>query len=180
MAFYEQHDMIRIDQWDKATQQPSDAPLPRFQSGRLVDVGHCVESHRFWDLAQLWARETQQHPLLIARALAKGVVRQGLRLYSHLPDHVVNDPSRSWGRHIVGYVGQAGEGPMVLRADALRHLKAVVERAVVPDANRLHEEYIVKTDLQTWLCGQGLALPAFWFTWAERQQAEFEQHIDLP
>ena len=36
-----------------------------------MDIKHHVESYRFWDVVTQWARETLQHELVMARALAK-------------------------------------------------------------------------------------------------------------
>ena len=47
-----------------------------------MNLGHHVESYRFWDIVTQWARETLQHEIVVARALAKGVVRDGLRAQS--------------------------------------------------------------------------------------------------
>ena len=47
-----------------------------------MDLGQYVESYRFWDVVVLWGRETLQHEYVAARAMARGVVRDGLRVQS--------------------------------------------------------------------------------------------------
>jgi hypothetical protein len=43
---------------------------------------HQVESYKFWDIVTLWAKEQLEAEEVIARALAKAVIRDGLRLQS--------------------------------------------------------------------------------------------------
>jgi hypothetical protein len=149
----------------------SHAFAPKSKPDCYVDIGHFVDSYRFWDLVQLWAQETLRHHSLIARALAKAVLCDGLRLQSHIPSHIANDPSIRWGKDIVGYVSTPGSPLVLLRISALHHLEAIVERAALPDPYRLHEEFVLKTDFQHWLLAQGLPLPTFWFSPVERSQA---------
>ncbi|MBI5279570.1 MAG: hypothetical protein HY854_24270 [Burkholderiales bacterium] len=41
-----------------------------------------VESYRFWDVVTLWAQKQLQHEHIVARVLARGVMRGGLRMQS--------------------------------------------------------------------------------------------------
>lgn len=41
-----------------------------------------VESYRLWDVVAQWGRERLEHEHIVARVLAKGVVREGLRVQS--------------------------------------------------------------------------------------------------
>src|ERR1700730_623198 len=52
---------------------PSHGPMP---------ARHQVESYKFWDVVTLWAKEQLEAEEVIARALAKAVIRDGLRLQS--------------------------------------------------------------------------------------------------
>lgn len=162
--------MIRLDELEAQAQRHAASAQER-KARAYVDVAHHVESHRFWDIAHLWAQETQRHHSLIARVLAKAVVRDGLRLQSHIPAHIAEDANFCWGGDIVGYVSRTGEPPVLLRTSALLHLEAIVEKAIAPDPMRLHDEYVLKPDFQHWLLAHGLPLPAFWFSPAECEQA---------
>jgi hypothetical protein len=121
-----------------------------------------VESYRFWEVATQWAQDRLQHEQVIARVMARGVIRDGLRVQSVDPRWV--DPG-TFELHgpIVGYVGRQGALPIFIRRSALTHLTAVVERAVVPDPHRLYEEFVTKQDFGAWLEQQGLEKPSFWF-----------------
>jgi hypothetical protein len=43
---------------------------------------HHIESYKFWDIVTLWAKEQLESEEVVARALAKAIVRDGLRLQS--------------------------------------------------------------------------------------------------
>lgn len=43
---------------------------------------HHTESYKFWDVVALWAKEQLESEEVVARALAKAVIRDGLRLQS--------------------------------------------------------------------------------------------------
>src|SRR5712691_10814896 len=92
---------------------------------------HQVESFKFWDIVTLWAKEELESEEIVARALAKGVVRDGLRL---------NSTDLRWvkgkalalalnGQPYVGFCAKPGVELCVLRAEALEHLLAVVREA---------------------------------------------------
>lgn len=134
-----------------------------------MDVAHHVESYRFWDVVSLWGQETLKHELVIARALAKGVLRDGLRMQSVDPKWKGGSTFDLHNSSYVGYVAKEGSLPVVLRASALKHLFAIVEKAATPDPQVLHEEFVAKQDFRVWLESQDLFLPAFWFSDAERR-----------
>jgi hypothetical protein len=127
-----------------------------------------VESYRFWDVVSLWGRETLQHEVVVARALARGVVRDGLRMQSVDPKWQGSGTFDLQGASYVGYVAKQGALPIVIRASALKHMMAVVEKAANPDPLKLHEEFVAKQDFSAWLLSQGAGLPGFWFSGAER------------
>lgn len=128
-----------------------------------MNLGHHVESYRFWDIVTQWARETLQHEHVIARALAKGVVRDGLRAQSVDATWTNKGTFELRGLPFVGYVAKDGNLPIFIRASALHHLRDVVENAATPDAQLLFEEFVTKQDFLTWLTQVGLNPPSFWF-----------------
>jgi hypothetical protein len=97
-----------------------------------------VESYRFWDVVTQWAREQLQHEHIVARALAKAVIRDGLRMQSVDP---------RWPTP----------------GKALAHLQHIVERAATPQPEVLIEEFVTKQDFQAWLTRAQLPVPSFWF-----------------
>ena len=49
----------------------------------MIRLGrHQIESYKFWDIVTLWAKEQLESEELVTRALAKGVIRDGLKLQS--------------------------------------------------------------------------------------------------
>jgi hypothetical protein len=121
-----------------------------------------VESYRFWEIATQWAQDRLQHEHVIARVMARGVVRDGLRVQSVDP-RWCNPGTFELRGPIVGYVAKEGVLPIFIRIGALNHLRAVVEQAVVPDPHLLFEEFITKQDFDAWLRQAGLEKPSFWF-----------------
>lgn len=51
----------------------------------------------------------------------------------------------------------------VLRAEALEHLPAIVQRVAPPKRELLHEEFILREDFKNWVEEKGIALPILWF-----------------
>ena len=135
-----------------------------------MNAGHHVESYRFWDIVIQWARETLQHEHVIARALAKGVLRDGLRAQSVDPKWANQGTFELRGLPLVGYVAKAGCLPIFVRSSALNHMTAVVEKAATPDPQLLFEEFVTKQDFGTWLHQAGISLPGFWFAIGEAQE----------
>jgi hypothetical protein len=122
-----------------------------------------VESYRFWDVVSLWAEERVEHEHVVARALARGVVRDGLRMQS-VEDRWLNPGTFELrGAPLVGYVARAGGLPIFIRTSALTHLREIVERAATPDRQLLLEEFVTKQDFLAWLAHFKLPVPSFWF-----------------
>ncbi|MFM9879514.1 MAG: hypothetical protein ACKVOO_03780 [Burkholderiaceae bacterium] len=134
-----------------------------------MNIAHFVESYRFWDIAAQWGRETLQHEHVIARALARGLLRDGLRLQSVDPKWERQGSFELRGQPLVGYVARPGDLPIFIRASALKHLQDVTGKAATPNAQLLFEEFITQQDFGAWLKAMGIALPAFWFAPAEHQ-----------
>jgi hypothetical protein len=126
-------------------------------------ISRHVESYRFWEVVVQWARERLQHEHVIARVLAKGVVREGLRVQSVDPRWANAGTFELRGAPLVGYVAREGDLPIFIRASALAHLTQVVERAAVPDPQVLFEEFITKQDFRAWLVHSKISEPFFWF-----------------
>lgn len=122
-----------------------------------------VESYRFWEVVTQWAAEKLEHEHVVARALARAVLRDGLRVQSVDPRWTAPGTFELRGAPLVGYVGREGLLPVFIRASALAHLRGIVERAVVPDPQQLFEEFVTQQDFAAWLAHAGLPLPAFWF-----------------
>jgi len=124
-----------------------------------------IETYRFADVVALWARERLEHPITIARILAKGVICDGLRLLS-IDDRWAQSPNRPIefrGYPYVGYTARPNGNMSILRASALEHLFAIVERNTEPDLEKLHEEFIDQVDFRAWLLTTEMSLPRFWF-----------------
>ena len=128
-----------------------------------MHLSHLVESYRFWEVVSQWAQDTLQHEHVVARALAKAVVRDGLRVQSVDPRWLTPGTFELRGAPMVGFVAAEGMLPVFLRASALTHLRSIVERAATPQPEALFEEFMTKQDFHAWLTRSGLALPAFWF-----------------
>src|SRR5438067_1549173 len=104
-----------------------------------------VESYRFWDVVTQWAQEQLQHEHVVARVLARGVIRDALRVQSVDP-RWTNPGTFELRGPIVGFVAREGVLPIFIRSTALNHLRAVVEQAAVPDPHLLFEEFMTKQD----------------------------------
>ena len=126
---------------------------------------HEVESYKFWDIVALWSKEQLEPEEVIARALAKGVVRDGLRLNSTDVRWTKGKGSSLAlnGQPYVGFCSAPGAALSVLRAEALEHLLAVVRQARRPSRRVLRDEFILKDDFRRWLRATKQELPAFWF-----------------
>ncbi len=126
---------------------------------------HQVESFKFWDIVTLWAKEELESEEVVARALAKGIVRDGLRLNSTDLRWVKGKPSALAlnAQPYVGFCAKPGGELCVLRAEALEHLLAVVREARRPSRKALREEFILREDFRRWLRSTKQSLPAFWF-----------------
>lgn len=129
-----------------------------------------VESYRFWDVVALWGRETLQHEEVVVRALARGVIRDGLRFVSADPKWMSPDAGNAefHGYPYVGYCPKPGLPLIVLRASELEHLLSIVERAAAPSRELLNELFVTRGDFKSWLVATQQTLPEFWFTREER------------
>ena len=57
---------------------------------------------------------------------------------------------------------------MLLRAEALEHLLAVVRQAAVPSREILGAEFVLREDFRAWIRATRQMLPSFWFGDDER------------
>jgi hypothetical protein len=126
-----------------------------------------VESYRFWDVVTQWAQEQVEHESVVARAMAKGVLRDGLRVQSIDPNWTNPGTFELRGIPLVGYVAREGAFPVFIRATALTHLRQVVERGTPPERALLFEEFVTKQDFGAWLAREHLPVPSFWFASAK-------------
>lgn len=135
-----------------------------------MEASQHVESYRFWEVVRLWARERLQHEVLIARLLATGFIKEGLRVHSQDPRWLSGASGRVElrGYPYVGYSSAPGQPPVIIRASALEHLLAIVNSAREPEQQQLHEEFITKAEFRAWLIGRGLTLPRFWYAAQEQ------------
>ena len=130
-----------------------------------MPVRHPVESYKFWDVVALWSEEQDEPQEIIARILAKGIVREGLRLNSTEILGVRRRISELElkGQPFVGFCATPGSEMSILRVSALQHLLAVARQARGPSRNALRDEFILKEDFHRWLRTTRRQLPAFWF-----------------
>jgi hypothetical protein len=122
-----------------------------------------VESYKLWEVVTQWARERLEHEHIVARVIAKGVLREGLRVQSVDPRWLNVGAFELRGVPLVGYVARAGDLPVFLRATALSHLQSVVERGAVPEQTLLADEFITKQDFYAWLIRSHILPPSFWY-----------------
>jgi hypothetical protein len=128
---------------------------------------HQVESYKFWDVVTLWAKEQLEAEEVVARALAKAVIRDGLRLQSTDIRWAKGAVLELNGQPFVGFYAAPGSELSVLRAEALEHLLAVVRQARRPSRTVLTDEFITKDDFRRWLRATRQQPPAFWFARSE-------------
>jgi hypothetical protein len=126
-----------------------------------MNPSQMVESYKFWDVVALWSREKLEHELVIARALARGVIVDGLRLHSVDPRWMKPDQSLT-GYPYVGYSAKGETPPILLRAEVLEHLLAVVRSAAEPSRQILENEFLLREEFVQWLSSTGQTIPAFW------------------
>jgi hypothetical protein len=121
-----------------------------------------VESFKFADIMRHWARERLVHELVVARELARGVIREGLRLQSVDPNWT--KPTEVFrGYPLVGYAARPELPPIVIRAEALEHLLSVDRAATDLDTRLVTAEFVTQDDFRKWLVATGRAMPAFWY-----------------
>lgn len=130
--------------------------------------GQLVESYKFWDVAPLWAAERLENELVIARALARGIIVDGLRFQS-VDSRWMNANRSLTGYPYVGYAANPDKPPVLLRAEALEHLLSVVRQGIVPSREILIAEFVRRDEFRAWLNATKQALPSFWYADAERK-----------
>ena len=126
-----------------------------------------VESFKFVDIVAHWGRERLVHEVIVARELARGVVHEGLRLQSVDPKWT-SAALVLRAEPLVGYAARQSSPPIMMRAVALEHLRAIAAERRDFDARALCDEFVTKDDFRKWLVLSGRALPAFWFAARER------------
>ncbi len=136
-----------------------------------MNLGHKIESHRFWDVVTLWAKEKLVHEILVARGLATAIIREGLILHSVDP-RWLNDSgwrlgnSKKFVLRGTPYVGYDPIGcgeMMILKVETLEHLLGIVNSAREPDKRKFSDEFIFRSDFARWLIWSGESWPQFWF-----------------
>lgn len=128
-------------------------------------LGQLVESYRFWDIVKLWAREQLENEEIVARALARAVVCDGLKLQS-VDARWINNANQLVefkGLPYVGFCATPQSSICVLRSTALDHLLAIIHRAETPSQQKLADEFVTREDFRAWCEATGIGLPAFWF-----------------
>lgn len=128
-------------------------------------LSQLIETYRFPDVVTLWARERLENEAIVASALARAVICDGLRLQS-IEARWANNPNKAiefLGYPYVGYTALPSGAMSILRASALDHLFAIVERGKSPVVEKLRDEFIDRNDFRDWLLKTGLPLPRFWY-----------------
>lgn len=130
-----------------------------------MSASQLVESYRFWDVVALWARELLEHEDVVARALARGIVRDGLLFMSVDPKWLKEGKAEVEfrGYPYVGYCAKPDGQMSVLRVEVLEHLLSIVERAEIPSRELLYELFVSRNDFANWLQATRQEQPHFWF-----------------
>lgn len=125
-----------------------------------------VETYKFWEVVSMWAEEINADEDIVARVLAKAVVREGLILNSIDPQTLKDKKNPNMelrGEPYIGYSSSKGNGMMVLNKEALAHLTAIVGKAEKPNPALLIHEFFNKENFKRWLEQAEQELPVFWF-----------------
>jgi hypothetical protein len=133
-----------------------------------MNPGQLVETYKFWDVAALWAAERVENELVIARAMARGIIVDGLRFQSADARWLKANRSLT-GYPYVGFTADPDKAPVLFRAEALEHLLSVVRQGTVPSRDILSEEFVGREDFRAWLLATKQPLPSFWYTDRERK-----------
>jgi hypothetical protein len=133
-----------------------------------MNPGQLVETYKFWDVAALWAAERVENELVIARAMARGIIVDGLRFQSADARWLKANRSLT-GYPYVGFTADPDKPPVLFRAEALEHLLSVVRQGTVPSRDILGEEFVGREDFRAWLLATKQPLPSFWYTDRERK-----------
>lgn len=129
-----------------------------------MSLSQLVESYKFWDVVTLWAKEKLEHEDIVASALARGIIRDGLKFQSIDTRWVKNKELEFRGEPFVGFVSKPGDSVAVLRTEALEHLLAIVRTAKKPSRKILKDEFVLKADFRNWVTETGQSHPIFWFS----------------
>ena len=121
-----------------------------------------IESYKFWDVVELWGKEQLVHELLVAKKLAIGVVKEGLRFQSTNPKWLSSE-TELMSYPYVGYAAHPGEKPVILKAEVLEHLLSVASDKTEASKQLLQNEIVTKHDFKSWLVKTGQSFPEFWF-----------------
>ena len=129
-----------------------------------TQLSHLIESYKFWDVVTLWAKEKLENEEIVARALARGIIRDGLQFQSVDTRWIKAKEMEFDGDPYVGFVAKPGGQIVVLRADSLEHLLKIVRTAKTPSRRMLKDEFVLKKDFKDWLKATGQKPPTFWFS----------------
>ena len=132
-----------------------------------MKASQLVESYRFWDVVTLWARERLEHESTIARALATGIIRDGLKFQS-TDSKWLKSNIELRGNPYVGYCPDPSQKPIILKVQSLEHLLAIFRTGTEPSRTNLHDEFVTKSDFKLWLQTTDQVLPGFWFSDKDR------------
>jgi len=127
-----------------------------------MDMKTEIESYKFRDIVKLWGRETLEHEVIIARKLAQGIIKTGLRFQSTNPKWL-NSTEELLSYPYIGYTSVSSERPIIIKAEVLAHLINVAEEKTDPSKHLLTDEVIFKNDFKKWLVRTGQSFPKFWF-----------------
>ena len=134
----------------------------------MMSLSHLVESYKFWDIVVLWAKERLEHEDIVARALARGIICDGLKFESVDSRWFKGKEMELRGYPYVGYFAKPGETMVILNAETLEHLLSIVNTAKTPSRRKIKDEFVLRNDFKKWLKETGQPLPIFWFSEEER------------
>ncbi len=129
-----------------------------------MSLSQLVESYKFWDVVTLWAKEKLEHEDIVARALARGIIREGLKFESVDLRWTKDEELEFRGDPYVGFVAKPGGTLAVLRSEVLEHLLSIFRNAKTPSREILKDEFVLKEDFRSWINDTGQTLPSFWFS----------------
>jgi hypothetical protein len=129
---------------------------------KIMNEGIYIESYKFWDVVSLWGKEILEHDVLVAKKLANGVIKQGLRMQSKNPEWM-NSKNELLSYPYIGYTVIESEGPIISKAVALAHLINITEETEEPSKIILNDKAVLKSDFKKWLVRTGQSFPEFWY-----------------
>ena len=129
-----------------------------------MKLRHMVESYKFWDVVTLWAKETLENEEVVARALSRGIIRDGLKFQSVDMKWFKDKKKMEFrGYPYVGYFAEPGGEMIVIVAEVLEHLLSIVREAKTPSRRIIRDEFVFREDFKHWIEKTGQSLPVFWF-----------------